>query len=737
MPGAQFQFLTCPIYEALMHGTRGGGKTDTLLMSFAQHTGKGWGQHWRGVLFRLTYPQLADVVAKSRRWFSQFFPEAKFNKADYYWEWPTGEMLFFRYGASEDDYWNYHGHEYPWLGFEELTNWRDLSFYEAMQSTCRSSFPGMPRMVRGTCNPFGKGHSAVKERFKLGQGGVPSGQVIREEGEKPRVAIRSTIYENKILLANDPDYLATLEGLKDPNRRKAWLEGDWDIHVGSFLEGVWDAKRHVVQPFAIPASWKVWRSMDWGYAAPYAVYWFAMDPDGCIYIWRELYGAGEKEGLGSKEDAVKVAKKIKAIEEHDERLGYEYRMNLADPSIFANGTGQYGISRSIGQIFREGGVKWQPAWNAKGSRMNGAQEVIRLLAEDKLKVFSTCKHWLRTVPSLPPDDNNPEDVDSDAEDHCFTVDTMVMTNMGPRRIDSIGDALVLNDAGEWVPHENWRVIRRNAELVRVVFEDGSTVTCTPDHKFLTEENKYLPALDLTDKISYARSITCKSQSSATPSKSSTACATTAAGHTSSAKGYGCTGRCGSTSTAQCQRATTSTTRMKTEPTTNLETWSAWPVRFMSRITQRLAVIGATALLLQPRPQKTGTSQMQDGSGTGSTTRQTAKTHCTQSSSCSARCADRSLWDLHGPSSAAPTVGPKTSANGIRVIRVEQAGRGDTGCITVMERHNFALANGVIVANCWDSTRYGIMRRRRNPEEQISSDDDEPTYKTDDGYLLKV
>ena len=137
---------------------------------------------------------MSNVVAKSRRWFTQFFPEAKFNKAEHYWEWPTGEMLFFRYGASEDDYWNYHGHEYPWLGFEELTNWRDLSFYEAMHSTCRSSFPGMPRMVRATCNPFGKGHGAVKERFRLGEGGVPSGQVIRNEGEKPRVNIIGPAY---------------------------------------------------------------------------------------------------------------------------------------------------------------------------------------------------------------------------------------------------------------------------------------------------------------------------------------------------------------------------------------------------------------------------------------------------------------------------------------------------------------------------------------------------------------
>lgn len=415
LPGSQTLFMTCPIYEALLEGTRGGGKTDTLLMSFAQHVGRGYGQHWRGVLFRLTYPQLADVVSKSKRWFYQIFPDAKFNKNDYVWEFATGEMLFFRYGESEDDYWNYHGHEYPWLGFEELTNWRDSVFFESMHSTCRSSYPGMPRMIRSTCNPFGRGHGWVKGRYKLGTGGVKSGQVIRDEEEKPRVSVHSSIYENRYLLEADPGYLATLQALKDPNRRKAWLDGDWDIHVGSFLEMVWDPKKHIVTPFTIPSSWKVWKCMDWGYAAPYAVYWLALDPDGVHYIWRELYGAGEKAGEGSRETAADVARKIRRIEEHDERLGYEYRMNLADPAIMS----KIGADRSIGQIFREGGVKWQEAWNAKGSRVNGAQEIIRLLAEDKLKVFSTCKHWLRTVPSIPPDDNNPEDVDTKAEDHAW------------------------------------------------------------------------------------------------------------------------------------------------------------------------------------------------------------------------------------------------------------------------------------------------------------------------------
>ncbi len=411
--GAQREFLSCPVFECLMHGTRGGGKTDSMLMDFAQFVNRGFGQHWRGVIFRLTYPQLADVVAKSRRWFLNIFPGARFNASTYTWTFPQGETLCFRYGVTEEDYWNYHGWEIPFLGFEELTNWKDPGFYESMQSCCRSSFPGMPRMVRATCNPYGVGHAWVKERFRIGV--IPSKKVIREKGQKPRVHIYSTLSENQHLLSADPEYLATLQAISDPNRRKAWLEGDWDIHVGSFLEGVWDAKRHIVEPFPIPPTWTVWKAMDWGYRAPYAVYWFAMDPDGGIYLWRELYGAGEKAGQGSKENAATVARKIKEIEKRDERFGYNYRINLADPAIFS----KVGADRSIGQIFRDEGVRWQEAWNAKGSRVNGAQEIIRLLAEDKLKVFNTCKHWLRTVPVLPPDENNPEDVDTTLEDHAW------------------------------------------------------------------------------------------------------------------------------------------------------------------------------------------------------------------------------------------------------------------------------------------------------------------------------
>ena len=183
-------FLSCPVYETLIQGTRGGGKTDCLLMSFAKNVGKGYGPAWRGALFRQTYPQLADVVAKSKRWFYQIFPGAKFNESDYLWTFQTGEQLFFRYGDKEDDYWNYHGHEYPWLGFEELTNWKDDSFFSAMLSTCRSSIEGVPKMVRATTNPFGKGHQWVKDRYEIGA--HSAGYVIGQA--KARTQIFSSIF---------------------------------------------------------------------------------------------------------------------------------------------------------------------------------------------------------------------------------------------------------------------------------------------------------------------------------------------------------------------------------------------------------------------------------------------------------------------------------------------------------------------------------------------------------------
>ncbi len=72
-PGSQELFLSSPIYETLYEGTRGPGKTDALLMDFAQFVGRGYQTEWKGILFRREYKEFDDIVEKSRKWFPRIF----------------------------------------------------------------------------------------------------------------------------------------------------------------------------------------------------------------------------------------------------------------------------------------------------------------------------------------------------------------------------------------------------------------------------------------------------------------------------------------------------------------------------------------------------------------------------------------------------------------------------------------------------------------------------------------
>ena len=82
--GSQDLFLWCPIYECLYEGTRGPGKTDGLLMDFAQFVGLGYKTDWKGILFRKSYPNLENVITKNEKWFPQLFPSIQFNASKYY-----------------------------------------------------------------------------------------------------------------------------------------------------------------------------------------------------------------------------------------------------------------------------------------------------------------------------------------------------------------------------------------------------------------------------------------------------------------------------------------------------------------------------------------------------------------------------------------------------------------------------------------------------------------------------
>lgn len=455
-PGSQWAFMAAPDDEVLYGGERGPGKTDALLMDFAQHVDKGYGRAWRGILFREEATQLKDVVEKALTWFPRLFPGSRFvggGEAEY--RFPAGERLLFRHARTVADYSKYHGHAYPWMGFEELANWAFPDVYLRMQSLCRSTVPGMPRKVRATTNPHGKGHGWVKARFI---DPVPAGVRYRDpETGLTRRYVHGKLAENRILLAADPDYPKRIiqSAGGDEMLLKAWLQGSWDIVAGGIFAGKWDPEASVVEPFQIPASWPVYRAFDWGSARPYAVGWFAVADGspvngrhihrGSVVMLSELYGWNGKPNEGTHETNRQIAERIREAEAGITRTllsGQTIYPGPADSAIYEVRNGD-----SIGAEIERFGVSFAPADKGPGSRVAGWQKLGgMMLAARKAPmeapgffVFSTCRQWLRTVPNLARDLKHPDDVDSEQEDHLadltrYMVNRPTQTGIGVVRL---------------------------------------------------------------------------------------------------------------------------------------------------------------------------------------------------------------------------------------------------------------------------------------------------------------
>jgi hypothetical protein len=451
--GSQVLFLSSPVFETLYEGTRGPGKTDALLADFCQHVGQGFGAAWRGILFRESYPELADVVAKSKAWFELWFPGAKFNESDYVWTFPDGEQLLLRHMSKPDDYRKYHGHAYPWIGWEELTNWANDVCFKLMMSCCRGTMPGMPRKVRATTNPYGKGHNWVKKRYRLPQmrGKIihtPGDPDVPDSGEPDRVAIHGNIRENRILLDADPHYISRIRAAAaNPQQVEAWLNGSWDITSGGMLDDLWRADVHSVARFQVPRSWIIDRSFDWGESKPFSVGWWA-ESDGTDLVFpsgrvmrtvpgdlfriAEWYGCQKgEENKGLRMLASDIADGIK-FREISHGLAGRVKPGPADSSIFDEENGM-----CIANDMKKRGIKWEKADKGPGSRKQGWQQIRKRLAgaanldeEGKLRtgrprefpglfvVGEMCPDFMRTVPSLPRSDKDPDDVDTDVEDHA-------------------------------------------------------------------------------------------------------------------------------------------------------------------------------------------------------------------------------------------------------------------------------------------------------------------------------
>lgn len=424
----QAVFMSRPEYEALYGGAAGGGKSDAIIIEPLRQVHI---PHFKGLILRKTFPQLAELIDKSLNYYPRAFPKARYNASSHTWTFPSGAKIIFGAMQHTKDRTKYQGQAYDFIAFDELTHFT-FEEYSYLFSRNRPNGPGTRVYIRATANPGGVGHGWVKERFITA---APPMTPITEEVSwkqpdgsiqtraQSRIFVPASVFDNMALMENDPDYVRRLASMPEAERN-ALLYGDWDTFSGQvFTEWRNDSEHyddrintHVINPFRIPDSWSVWCSMDWGYSRPFSVGWYAVDHERRMYRIREYYGCNGTPNQGVKMEPTHVAKEIKRIESEDPNLKGRTIHRVGDPAIW----GTQG-TESIGDLMERERVYFE---KGNHDRIDGKMQVHHRLSFDDdgvpmLYVFSTNKHFIRTVPNLVYDEKDVEDIDTDGEDHIY------------------------------------------------------------------------------------------------------------------------------------------------------------------------------------------------------------------------------------------------------------------------------------------------------------------------------
>ena len=233
------------------------------------------------------------------------------------------------------------------------------------------------------------------------------------------LAMTTTYKQNEWLSEADFEMFEEMKST-DPERYKVMGLAEWGIGEGQYFSQ-WNSSKHVVEPFKIPADWIKFRSMDWGQAKPYAVLWFAVDYDGNLYCYRELYGWNGKPNVGTGETAKEVGERICQLEQRSERVSY----GVLDNACWAR-TGVTGpsIEEELNSVLIE--KKLVPFAKSSKGRVEGANAFKQRLIGNELKdgnykpaiyFFKTCYNCIRTIPMIGHDKHDAEKYDSTGEDH--------------------------------------------------------------------------------------------------------------------------------------------------------------------------------------------------------------------------------------------------------------------------------------------------------------------------------
>jgi hypothetical protein len=431
-PGKQTEALTRSEFEILYGGARGGGKTDAGIAWLLREAHN---PLLRALIIRKNYEDLEDWLDRAARFYAGVGARIVGKPARIIF--PSGALMRAGHLKDPKSYTKYLGHEYQRMLIEELTLIPSELDYLKILTSLRSTVEGLDPRMFCTTNPGGVGHGWVKERFiDVAKWGEP---YIDPETGRSRIFIQATMDDNPTLMTMDPAYVQQIEALKDKDEAlyRAWRFGDWDVFVGQMF-AKFRRNTHVINPMIPRKDTLVhYIGMDWGYSGK--------ESD------KGAFAAVSLALIREYYEDVPFHRIVQYLEWYDKhKTPHEwaeimfktspirkFREARADASMFNK---QSDGSKPIQKLFQEKWKQlnnkrmWMPIKPGTRNRIARVATLQNWLSEapDGLPYFlitENCQHTIRTIPLLLRDEHNPEDVDTDSEDHPYDALTYMLSNI--------------------------------------------------------------------------------------------------------------------------------------------------------------------------------------------------------------------------------------------------------------------------------------------------------------------
>lgn len=373
----QLTVLSIPeVWNLLLAGGRGGGKTIASLLAVLRHVEK-YGARAKPLIVRETHKALVQIEEELLQLLCAAYSKGvQHNRTEHIFRLPNGAMVELGQIDSARAFTKYQGRETTLLLIEEFGLFRERRWIDPFTVDgetwvyCPSVFTDNPHLD----------HADYERRLRASTG-------------------------------------------RDEDLARAWLQGDWNIARGAYFAGDLDEKVHmlpVMWPHVVTKrEWHPFIAMDWGSAAPAVVYVCLRAP-GDIGPWPK--------------DSIILLDELSTALPDDPNVGMGWppgmlaeainemcrRWNVRPEGV---GDDAYGLDESLLSLFKRYGIHLQ---KPKKERIAGWSKMRNMLASARerdgrpgLWISARCRYFWETAPFVQRDAHRPEDIDTHGPDHAL------------------------------------------------------------------------------------------------------------------------------------------------------------------------------------------------------------------------------------------------------------------------------------------------------------------------------